>query len=271
MWTAASYFDESDDNERAYAVGGFIGGQACCLHLDWAWREKILDAYKLRYFKASELNAGMGEFLQYRDDPSNPHQLFSQREKDIFTEIKTKSIDVFLDIRDLVVVGAVVLLPDYYRLLEEMKSIGRVLPQPYFFCAQLCIMESGFAMNTANEGKQKSESGCVRPIFDSQEEYSGRAKKMFDDFKEKNPLCSPWILPPHYEDDDDYIDLQVADNIVYEMRRLAIGTESEPPRPERIAMTRLKERTEHIYKLNYTVLKSIMEGQSITKTPRYNP
>jgi hypothetical protein len=71
VWHAAGYYDESDDNERAYPVAGFLGNQNDCVHLDFGWRERILEKYELEYFKASELEWGTGEFAKFRDDPNN--------------------------------------------------------------------------------------------------------------------------------------------------------------------------------------------------------
>lgn len=116
MWHAAGYYDESDDNEKAYAVAGFIGHQQDCVHLDLAWRDKVLDKYGIEYFKASELNAGTGQFAKFRDDPSNVKAKFSAREKAVFDEIKIASIDVILNFDMLLGIAAVVLLPDYYRI-----------------------------------------------------------------------------------------------------------------------------------------------------------
>jgi hypothetical protein len=116
MWCASGYFDESDDAERAYAVAGFVGHQRDCLYLDWAWRKHILDKYELEYFKASELNAGTGQFAKFRDDPNKLDCTFSDREKSIFKEIKIESINLFLEFDLLVGFGAVVILPDYYQL-----------------------------------------------------------------------------------------------------------------------------------------------------------
>jgi hypothetical protein len=77
----AGYFDESDDNERAYSIGGFIGNQFDCLHLEWAWKDRLPDPYNLKCFKASELEAGYGEFRKFRDDPNNLDARFLPREK----------------------------------------------------------------------------------------------------------------------------------------------------------------------------------------------
>jgi hypothetical protein len=213
----------------------------------------------LEYFKASELEWGVGQFAKFRDNPSDLHARFSDREKNIFRQIKTETIDIFLEADLLWGFGAVVVLPDYYRLLEEFKSAGLALPSPYFFCAQVVYMESGFIMDDQNESRPRSESGCVSPVYDQQTEYQGSANRIFEKFREKNPLCSKWLLPPRYEDDRDYIVLQVADNLAYEMRRLLVGEEFNPQIPERKAMTRLKERLWKVYKLNYEGLKIIMD------------
>lgn len=260
MWHAAAYFDESGDSDRAYAMAGFMGGQHDCVHLDLAWRERILEKWNLEYFKASELESGTGQFAQYRDNPQNLDAAFSQREKDLFRQIKTESIDLILDVGEyLVGFGVVLVLPDYYRISEECRALGKIVPAPYFFCSNLMLMESGVIMNEINQSAAPMNRGLVRPVFDSHEEYSGRAKAGFDDFCATNPLCSQYLLPPYYENDQQYLVLQAADNLAYECRRLLITTDFQTALPERRAMLRLKERVYKIYKLNYEGLKVIIE------------
>ncbi len=261
VWQAAAYFDESDDNDQAYAVAGFLGHQHDCVHLHWAWEERLLKKYELKYFKASELESGMGQFARLRDNPKRLNSKFSAREKGLFRKIKIESIDITLEFGLIQGFGAVLLLPDYHRLLSEYKAIRRPLPAPYFFCAQLVMMEAGFIMNAINARSSWSQQGLVRPVFDSQEEYRGRAQQMFDIFAKKNPLCSYFLLPPHYEDDRKYLMLQVADNLAYEVRRLLISQDFSKHIPERRAWARLKDRVLRIYKLNYEALKMIMDSQ----------
>lgn len=255
----AAYFDESDDNQRGYGVGGFLGNQFDCVHLEWAWQRDILAKYKLKYFKASELEYGHGEFRKFRDDPNNPKAPFSQREKALFKEVKTKTVDIFLNAEFLVGFGAVVVLPDYHRLVEELNRAALAIPEPYWFGAQVVYMEAGWIMNYLNEDEPPSQRASVRPIYDDHEEYGRRAKRIFDDYRDKNPLWSKWLLSPHYESDKNYVVLQVADNLIYEMRKLVIKDAFNEVRPERIAMQRLKERIWKVYKLNYQALKAIME------------
>ena len=261
MFSVAGYFDESDDNKRAYALAGFLGHQKDCVYLHWEWEKRILEPYNLKYFKASELNSGKGQFAQHRDSPKgNLDAKFSEREKELFNRIKTESIDVFLQFL-LIGIGAVVMLPDYGRLRTEFTAANRVLPDPYILCAQLVMMESGLIMAELNESASTLQKSYVRPNFDNHETYKHKAMSMFDDFKEKNPVCSRWLLPPNYEDEQDYVALQAADNLAYECRRLLITEEYDQNVPERKAMTRLKDQIHKIYKLNYDGLKMIMENQ----------
>ncbi len=255
----AAYFDESDDNKQAYGVGGFLGNQHDCVHLEWTWQRDVLDKYDLKYFKASELEYGLGEFRKLRDNPDSPNALFSKREKALFREIKTKTVDLFLNAEFLIGFGAVVVLPDYHRLVAELEAAGFAIPAPYWFAAQVVYMEAGWVMKYWNEGKPPSERAHVRPIYDSHKEYSRKAKEIFDDYRDKNPLWSKWLLSPHYESDQNYILLQVADNLVYEMRKLVIKDAFNEVRAERIAMKRLKERVWKVYKLNYEAMKTIMK------------
>jgi hypothetical protein len=53
--------------------------------------------------------------------------------------------------------------------------------------------------------------------------------------------------------------VKAADNLAYECRRLVITEQSKLP--ERVAMTRLKERIYKIYRMDYNGLKVIMENQ----------
>jgi hypothetical protein len=205
MWQVAGYYDESDDSERGYSVAGFLGHQHDCVHLELAWRERILNKYGLRYFKASELNAGRGEFVKFRDDPTAVDAKFSKREKTLFDQIKIESINLILEFDLLIGIGAVLILPDYQRICDEFREIGKTLPAPYFFCAQLMMMESGFIMHKINSVLTTSQQGIIRPVFDSHDRYSVRAKLMFDEFSRKNPISSNCLLPPFYESDQEYL------------------------------------------------------------------
>jgi hypothetical protein len=104
-------------------------------------------------------------------------------------------------------------------------------------------------------------------VFDSHQEYSGRFKTGFDVFKQKNPTCSRYLLPPFFEKETDYLCLQAADLFVYEVRRTVSNHFYEPHRCIRIAMGRLFPQALNTYVLGYDILKSLAEGQKDDRIP----
>jgi hypothetical protein len=264
MWLVAGFFDESTDQDSggvSYTVAGFIGNQLVTAILELRWRD-ILNKYKLDYFKASELNAGMGQFQKLRDDPTNTKwRPFSEREKQIFQAIKTDFTDVIIGCGDgLYGIGAVVILPDLERLRAEYGH-AKALPVPYFICANMVMVEAGTEMISQNAGCPPSKLCWLRPIFDEHEEYSGRAKQSWDLFTDKNPQSGKYLLPPHYESELTYLTLQAADNLAFEVRKLAFAQEKNLP--TRIPMKRLIQGRNiiKIYKFDYDALKMVADAQ----------
>jgi len=79
----AGFFDESsdEDSSQIYVVAGFTGNYLVTSILEMRWQD-VLNKYELEYFKASELNAGVGQFQKYRDEPEDESwRPFSPREK----------------------------------------------------------------------------------------------------------------------------------------------------------------------------------------------
>jgi hypothetical protein len=92
---AVGFFDESTDEDlegSSYTVAGFAANNETSACLELRWKDVLL-RYNLEYFKASELNAGEGQFRQFRDEPDNRSwQPFSDREKEKFVESKQHSL-----------------------------------------------------------------------------------------------------------------------------------------------------------------------------------
>lgn len=272
MWLAVGYFDESTDQDTenmCYVVAGFIGAQLVTATLELRWRD-LLKKHNIDYFKASELNAGTGQFQKFRD---NPHEHrwrpFSQREKDIFREIKTDFVDLILSFdKGLYGVGAAIVLPDLERLRSESEHARKVLAIPYFLCSQMCLVAAGLEMFEQNNGVSPSEQAFLRPIFHQHEEYGGRAKHAFNSFCGKNPVSAKYLLAPLYESDRDYLALQAADDFAFEVRKLLVAQENNWP-SRREPMKRLAQSGNviRVYKLDYDALNMIAEGQSETLLP----
>ncbi|HEV2468609.1 MAG TPA: DUF3800 domain-containing protein [Candidatus Sulfotelmatobacter sp.] len=263
MWLSAGFFDESTDEDTegtCYVIAGFIGAQLITAKVELRWRD-LLDKYELEYFKASELSAGTGQFQKFRDNPSRyGFRSFSQREKDTFKEISTAFTDVIVNAESLYGIGAAVILPDLQRLQAEYPRAKR-LPRPYHMCAQLVLVEAGNEMLAQNQPPRGDDTCFLRPIFDEHEEFSRRAKKAWDGFCQKNPNCSKFLLPPHYESENTYLTLQAADLLAFELRKLILmerrnlQTRRQPLK--RMAQTGNIIRT---FKVNYDALKMIADA-----------
>lgn len=263
MWLSAGFFDESTDEQTegtCYVVAGFIGAQLVTAKLELRWRD-LLNKYEIEYFKASELSAGTGQFQKFRDDPSEYNfRPFSQRELDQFKEINTAFTDVIVNAEALYGIGAAVILPDLERLQAEYPHANK-LPRPYFMCAQLVLVEAGNEMLRENRPPRGHETCFLRPIFDSHEEFSSRAKQAWDGFCEKNPNCSKFLLPPHYESDKDYLTLQAADLLAFEVRKL-VFMQRRNMQKRREPFKRMVQAGNIIrtFKVNYEALKLIADA-----------
>jgi hypothetical protein len=263
----AGYFDESTDEDSSgfcFTVAGFIANLESAVVLELRWRD-LLTEYGLDYFKASELNAGQGQFKKFRDDPNATEwKPFSEREKNKLIEIKTRFTDVIVGCRGLHGIGATVVLPDYEEILKTDSRARSHLPKPYFLCQGMTLMHAGLVANVTNAKARPGETCYLRPVFDSHEIYSGQAKLSFDDFCGKNPIPTKFLLPMHYESAQQYLMLQAADNLAFEARKVLFNETYKPELSERISLTRIKDKNDSIlqlYKFDYTALKAFVDIQ----------
>lgn len=272
MQVVAGFFDESTDDEthgQCYSIAGFVGSQWATAVLEMHWKP-LLEKYDIDYFKASELNAGEGQFKKFRDNPdAKAWAPFSDREKEFFRVIKTEFTNVITNARDIFGIGVALVLPDYYRLREESPLAKKNLLTPYHLCAQTVLMEAGMIMYETNNELAPSNRALLKPVFDSHEQYSGRMKMAFDTFCEKNPNSSTYLLPPDYEDEKFYLTLQAADNLAYESRRYLLHQHFGSPAAPRRSMTEMLEQGSvvRLYKLDYRSLKIIAESQTADRLP----
>lgn len=267
MSLVVGYFDESEDPEEldgaTYTVAGFVASNRLSSVIEMRWRD-LLDKYKIEYFKASELSAGMGQFKQYRDDPElKKWAPFSEREIAIFGEIKAAFTDVIVKVgADIRIVGATVILPDYEQLAIDEPDTVKHLSHPYYECAQTVLMEAGLQIHKENRDYHEPRGHVsLRPMFDSHQNYESKLKGIFGEFCAKNPLASRYMMEPLYESDKAYLSLQVADNIAFEIRKYAVST-LRNGRPMRKSLERIYPFFWRVFKLDYAGLKLCAEANA---------
>jgi hypothetical protein len=263
-----AYFDESDE-KPGFAIAGYSAALDTWWHLDLDW-QKLLKRWNLKYFKASECENGLEEFAQYRDDPTDQGSPLKHHERERLKEVKTEFIDAICRQHDdLQGYGAAVVIEDFERIIAE-DSVARALfmDKPYYIGAQLCLVAAAMPARDTNTNRSGNDRIEVRSIFDSHKEYSGIAKKVFDNFAAKNPLSAEVLLPPQYADDIENSSLQVADTLAYEIRkRLTRKLKNPCDNYMRVPLMRLRPAIYRIYKLDYKNLKRIVENQSPDSIP----
>lgn len=264
MLLAAGYFDESADGEfedRVFTIGGYIAGGPSGLQLDLRW-QALLDKYGLGYFKASELESGIGEFAKFRDRPATAStDRFTEREKEVLRGIKVEFVNLLCAQRDMVAISATIHMRHLKAFEHDSPGLFKRLPPFYQLCGQLVMMEAGLALKEANEASPPYLHSVLRPIFDSHQEFGPRFEASFEDYKQKNPQSSQYLLPPAFEDEETYKCLQAADLFAYEIRRTVSNHFFEPRRDLRIAMLRLFPQVRATYVVDYETLKMLAELQ----------
>jgi hypothetical protein len=255
------YYDESEDG-TSFSVAGFTAPGKTWLHLGWEW-ESLLEAWNLKYFKASECESGLGEFAQYRDDPKNLKSDLKPHERNKLRDAKTQFVDVICKHTDeLHGVGAVTSIEDFNRITSENVTARLLyMENPYYVCLQGALITATVPMAKANASRPKHDQLYFAPVFDSHEQYSEIARIAYRKFRAKNPISSTVLLPVRYEDDKTTPALQVADMLAYEVRKELTKQIKSPERDTRTPLLRLIPAIDHIFRLNYTSLKTIVDNQ----------
>jgi len=266
---AAGYFDESADGDfedRVFTVGGYVAGGASSLQLDLRWH-RLLDKYELAYFKASELESGIGEFAKFRDNPETAAtDRFTQREKDLLKAIKIEFVELLCK-QELLAISATIHMRHLKAFANDKPDLVKRLPPFYQLCGHLVMMESGKALNEANAGVSPDLKSTLRPIFDSHQEFGPRFEASFESFKEKNPTSSQFLLRPMFEDERTYKCLQAADLFAYEIRRTVSNHFFEPRVKLRKAMERLFPEVRATFVLDYPIIESLALWQGKDSIP----
>jgi hypothetical protein len=260
------YFDESIEGP-AFSLAGYSASYATWVDLDWKWQD-LCKNWKVEYFKASECENLLEQFSQYRDDPKSKAPL-TPREHDIVVKIKTEFTDAICKHHDdLNGYGAVIIINDFKKIVAESAKAKRLfMGNPYYICAQCCLVQASMPIWTANQGLPRDDRVHLKPIFDSNEEHSGITKQIFDKFKKKNPKSAEFLLPLDYESDVDVSALQVADNLAYELRKYLGRQVSKGDDYMRPALARLKPGIKRTYRLDYDALSTMIRRQKPDSVP----
>jgi hypothetical protein len=216
-----AFCDESYDGEsRIYTIAGFVGRDKEWASLATRWRNRCLRE-NVRCYHAADCEGAYGAFVHL-----TPKQI---------VDLNTQLVDEVVGTR-IVGFATSLVLEDYRKVSASSEKARRILgSSPYFLTMQT------FLVSVCGEIRDSRPNYRVAFVFDQQEEFSGRAKQLYDEVKVKNPNIAPCMGTLVYADRERFIPLQVADKLAYEAMKNLLNLRHDPKRKERIALTRMKD------------------------------
>lgn len=215
------YFDESYKDHRVYAIGGYIGRDRDWRAVSRQWRNRRLKD-GVQCFHAVDCENGHGEFENLG--------------KDGRVRLKTDLIQIVDAHENLGGFSSAVIIEDFYKVRGTSERAKQVLgPSPYFLCFQILLSDVCVALEKAQAGPGVR----VAYVFEEQEEFSGRAQQLFNQFKAINQTYAPKIGTVKYVGKHQSVPLELADNLAYETMKEILNHRYDPARPRRISMAKM--------------------------------
>jgi hypothetical protein len=216
------YFDESWKDNRVFAIGGYVCHDRLWRRISADWKHRRLKD-GIQCFHAADCEDGRGEF--------------SHLTKDRRIQLKTDLIEIVSADSELGGFGTAVIIEDFKKVRESSDRAKKVLgPSPYYLCFQTLF--SDVAIETEKVASDKP-GVRVTSVFEQQEEFSGRAKKLYDEFKSINLTYAPRLSVLTYASKKKFVALEMADNLAYETMKEILNNKYDPTRPRRISMQRM--------------------------------
>jgi len=223
------YFDESYKGQQVYAIGGYIARDKDWTSVSRAWRNRRLQD-GVPCFHAADCEDG--------------RQDFKYLSKDQRISLKSDLIQIVDRHENLGGFAAAVITEDFYKVRDSSKRAREVIgPDPYFLCLQILLT----AVCKEFEAQNASLGMSVACVFEDQEEFSGRAKILYDKFKALNVVCASRFGTLTYAPKRKFIPLEIADNLAYEAMKEILNNKYDPTRARRIAMEKMIPRIRRIY------------------------
>jgi hypothetical protein len=209
------FMDESGthDGSPVVAVAGLISTFERWIDLEREWA-RILMAYHVPVFHMSDFEAGRGVF---RGWPPDRRRQFLGR---LITTIVDNTIAGF---------GCAMMMEQYERCVPE--DVRLALKHPYYFCLHNCLR----TLLVFHDEITGSFQHRFRFLFDRKPTYEGIAAQTYYNVRER--LDSPGILGDMtFGNKQEYIPLQAADLLVYEVAKHCLNWYTVPRRPKRVSL-----------------------------------
>lgn len=265
---SAAYFDDGH-KKPGLAVAGYSAAIDTWGHLDCHW-QALLKFWNLRYFKASECENGLLEFVQFRDDLTGPKSPLKPHERERLRKVKLDFSDA-ISARHYVLqgYGAAIATEDLTRIIAEDPTAPMIfLNKPSYLAAELCLVAATVLVSNVNMRRSRNDKIELRPILDVREECGGLTRTAFDEFANKNPRSVEVLLPPQYDELGTNSWLQVADMLAFELcAKLIEHANDTRDDYMRVSLRTLLPAMHRVFKLNRKDLKQIFQNYSSDSIP----
>jgi len=216
------YFDESWKDHRVFAIGGYVCHDRLWRRISASWKHRRLRD-GVQCFHAADCEDGRGEFKQLTKE---------QR-----IQLKTDLIQIVSSDSELGGFGTAVIIEDFKKVRESSDRAKKVLgPSPYYLCFQTLLSDVCIEIEKVAADKP---GVSVASVFEEQEEFSGRAKKLYNEFKSINLTYAPRLGVLTYASKTKFVPLEIADNLAYETMKEILNNKYDPTRPRRISMEKM--------------------------------
>jgi len=236
-----AYCDESEDGkQRVYALAAYVGRDREWTRLSRAWRNRNLRD-SVQCFHAADCEGGYGEFKALEKEERR------QLKSDLIGIVNKSRVAGFA-------VG--IYVEDYLSVRESSSKAKAFLHKsPYLLGFQsLITLASRFCPRNKR----------IVYIFEEQGEFSGRAKRLYDEVRRLNPELAPRMGSLHYAEKKKFAPLQVADNGAYEVMKHLLNERYDPTRPERISVGEIRKRFGALGVIDRHALEQMAESISFS-------
>jgi hypothetical protein len=209
----AAYLDESFDMAKAglFVVGGLMGRGVAVFELERRWeglrKRRDID---IAFYKASDCEAGKGEFAKFVRDPKN----ITPEERHRLDAISREFLALIpREGLPMIAFGVGIVQKDFYDIIREPNARAILGRDPYRLAYDFAMIQCAWAMSHLSTGDN------VAFVCDEHEKYGPVAPEAYRALKLNNPIAEKYLGSFSVSDDRRCEPLQAADAVVFEIRR----------------------------------------------------
>jgi hypothetical protein len=207
-----SYWDESSDEhqKKIFVIAGFVGRYEEWARIEWRWKQ-LLDKYELEYYCATEAEHARGQFDKPPFRAEGKPLDYTQNE--MLRRVCTEFLDLFAS-GIIFGVGIGIPMQDFFEVANTPERLARFGGTPYYLSGHMAMLAT--LIGIKNELRNKE---LVSFMLDRQDQFKTEMEKVHAALASKGSEFHSQVGSLRFADKRDFIPLQVADTLAYEVRK----------------------------------------------------